>query len=346
MTIGLRLVCRTIDLDVFVTAHRREWDRLDELTRHSRSLSGAEVDELVDLYQRTATHLSAVRTSAPDPVLVARLSGLVTRAARRRHRARCTGLPRGRHRSSCGISRRRCTARGGGGSAPAPGSWSSRSPWRPGWRTTRTCSARSRRRRRCASSSTRTSRRTTARTRPARSLRRSGRTTRGCRALAIASGALLGIPIPFLLWQNAANVGLIAGLMAAHGRLDLFFGLVLPHGLLELTAVFIASGVRAAARLDDHRARRPAARCRRGVAGPGRDRGGHRPGRRAARVGRHRGVRDAVRAARRGRGSASGWSCGSAFLAYVVVLGGRAARAGDTGDLDPSEVGDVLPSVG
>jgi uncharacterized membrane protein SpoIIM required for sporulation len=30
--------------------------------------------------------------------------------------------------------------------------------------------------------------------------------------------------------------------MAAHGRLDLFFGLITPHGLLELTAVFVAAG--------------------------------------------------------------------------------------------------------
>jgi len=30
--------------------------------------------------------------------------------------------------------------------------------------------------------------------------------------------------------------------MAVHGRLGLFFGLILPHGLLELTAVFVAAG--------------------------------------------------------------------------------------------------------
>ena len=28
--------------------------------------------------------------------------------------------------------------------------------------------------------------------------------------------------------------------MASCGRLDLFFGLITPHGLLELTAVFVA----------------------------------------------------------------------------------------------------------
>ena len=31
--------------------------------------------------------------------------------------------------------------------------------------------------------------------------------------------------------------------MIGHGRGALFFGLILPHGLLELTAVFVAAGV-------------------------------------------------------------------------------------------------------
>ena len=46
----------------------------------------------------------------------------------------------------------------------------------------------------------------------------------------------------YMLFQNAVNVGVIGGLMAVHHRLGLFFGLILPHGLLELTAVFVAAG--------------------------------------------------------------------------------------------------------
>ena len=45
-----------VDVDVFVRRHAPEWARLDELIRR-RSLSGPESDELVDLYQRTATPL-------------------------------------------------------------------------------------------------------------------------------------------------------------------------------------------------------------------------------------------------------------------------------------------------
>ena len=49
---------------------------------------------------------------------------------------------------------------------------------------------------------------------------------------------------------------------------------------------------------------------------------------------RHRGVRDAVRPAHRGRASASACVAEAAFLTYVVVLGRRACAAGATGDLD------------
>ena len=62
-------------------------------------------------------------------------------------------------------------------------------------------------------------------------------------ALCIALGGFYGIPVIYLLWQNAFNVGVAGGLMAANGRADLFFGLILPHGMLELTCVFVAAGV-------------------------------------------------------------------------------------------------------
>lgn len=52
----------------------------------------------------------------------------------------------------------------------------------------------------------------------------------------------LGLPVIYMLWQNISNLGIIGGLMADHDRLRLFFRLILPHGLLELTAVFVAAG--------------------------------------------------------------------------------------------------------
>jgi hypothetical protein len=72
-----------VDLDAYVAAHSGQWARLESLVRRAsrpRRLSGAEVDELVDLYQRTATHLSVVQSAGPDAALVGRLSSLVARA--------------------------------------------------------------------------------------------------------------------------------------------------------------------------------------------------------------------------------------------------------------------------
>ena len=51
-----------MDVDAFVVAHRPTWDRLEQLIKRRRKLTGAEVDELVDLYQRVSTHLSMVRS--------------------------------------------------------------------------------------------------------------------------------------------------------------------------------------------------------------------------------------------------------------------------------------------
>src|SRR6478735_817864 len=71
-----------MDLDAYVGAHAAEWARLEQLTRQRR-LSGAEADELVERYQQVATHLSVVRTSAPDASLVAHLSSVLARARNR-----------------------------------------------------------------------------------------------------------------------------------------------------------------------------------------------------------------------------------------------------------------------
>jgi uncharacterized membrane protein SpoIIM required for sporulation len=60
-------------------------------------------------------------------------------------------------------------------------------------------------------------------------------------AQCIACAILLGLPIPLVLFQNAANLGLIAGLMFHAGKGDVLLGLLTPHGLLELTAVFLAA---------------------------------------------------------------------------------------------------------
>src|SRR5690625_1277416 len=68
-----------MDIDAFVAVNSSRWDRLAALLRQRR-LDGAEADELIRNYQLTATDLSRVRTSAPDPSIVSRLSILLARA--------------------------------------------------------------------------------------------------------------------------------------------------------------------------------------------------------------------------------------------------------------------------
>ncbi len=72
-----------VDLDAYVLAHSHEWARLEALVGRRGKLTGAEGDELLDLYQRTATHLSEVRSTSPEPALVAHLSSLLARARSR-----------------------------------------------------------------------------------------------------------------------------------------------------------------------------------------------------------------------------------------------------------------------
>lgn len=61
--------------------------------------------------------------------------------------------------------------------------------------------------------------------------------------LAFGGGVLLCLPTVAVLAINGANVGFAAGLFHAAGQAGRFWGLILPHGLLELTAVFVAGGV-------------------------------------------------------------------------------------------------------
>jgi len=68
-----------VDLDAYVLAHHADWSRLEELLGRRR-LDGDEADELVERYQQVATHLSVLRSAAPDPTLVAHLSSLLARA--------------------------------------------------------------------------------------------------------------------------------------------------------------------------------------------------------------------------------------------------------------------------
>ncbi|MDB1087149.1 stage II sporulation protein M [Streptomyces sp. ACA25] len=233
-----------MDLDVFIAAHRHEWDRLEALLRRRRRLTGAEADELVTLYQRTAAQLSRVQSSTPDPQLVNRLTTLVARArstvvgARRStwrdavhyftagfpaacYRTRYWWVPTGVVFTLLVVAIGWWIAANPEVQAAIAAPEELREMTRPGgaYETYYTES-------------------------PAAAFSAQVWTNNAqVAAVSLAFGALLGIPVILVLLLNAVNVGTGLGLMAAAGRLDIFLGLILPHGLLELTAVFVAAGV-------------------------------------------------------------------------------------------------------
>jgi len=230
-----------VELDSFVAAHRAEWDRLETLATRRRRLSGPEADELLDLYQRTATHLSMVQSSAPDPALVSRLSSLVATG-----RAAVTSASGASWSDVAHVVRRSFPvavwrARWWWISvavativvAVSIGAWISHNP-----DVVATISSPE-----DLKSLVDQNFADYYSSNPAGSFAFKVWTNNAwVAALALVGGALLCLPGIYILWQNALNVGVVGGLMAYAGRLDLFFGLITPHGLLELTAVFVAGG--------------------------------------------------------------------------------------------------------
>lgn len=71
----------TVDIDRFIARNGPSWARLQELAqradRSPRNLSGAELDELVQLYQRASAQLSHARAYYADPSLTTQLTRVV-----------------------------------------------------------------------------------------------------------------------------------------------------------------------------------------------------------------------------------------------------------------------------
>jgi uncharacterized membrane protein SpoIIM required for sporulation len=60
-------IFKQMDLDAYSAAHREDWDRLAQLGA-KRSYTGAEADELIELYQSGSSQLSAIKTTAGQSV--------------------------------------------------------------------------------------------------------------------------------------------------------------------------------------------------------------------------------------------------------------------------------------
>ncbi|MGF0117715.1 stage II sporulation protein M [Promicromonospora sp. Marseille-Q5078] len=329
-----------MDLDAFTAVHGPQWDRLRQLTR-KRRLDGAEADELVRLYQAVATHLSTVRSAAPDPVLVTRLSDLLSRA-----RVRVAGT----HEPAWSDVVRFVVV-----TVPAA---LYRVRWWTlgvivvclaigviaGYRVATDPSA-------LAAMGTPAQREAYVNEAfasyydPGASFAAMVWTNNAWIAAQCVGLGITGVWPAYVLVQNAVGVGATGGMMAAYGELDLFLQLIAPHGLLELTAVFVAgaTGLKLF-----WTAVSPGPRPRTvALAQEGR-----------ALVTVAIGLAGALAVS----GLVEGFVTGStlpwwlkiaigalalaAFWAYVLVLGRRATGAGLTGDLDADRAGEVVPTVG
>jgi uncharacterized membrane protein SpoIIM required for sporulation len=228
-----------VDIDAFVARHSAEWRRLEELVGRRR-LSGEEADELVALYQRTATHLSLVRTRSPDPALIARLSSLVARgrssvagsstpAWSEVRRFFAVTFPVSVYRAWpwwCGVAT--------GFSLISFGlmAWIAGHP--DLWSRIATPEA--------IKQLVENDFADYYSENPAQSFAFQVWTNN---ALIAGATLVLGITLLGTLWvlvQNAVGVGVTGGLMVGSGHTAEFFGLISPHGILELTAVFVAAG--------------------------------------------------------------------------------------------------------
>ena len=226
-----------MDVDVFANAHSGRWQRLRELSAQRR-LTGREADELVGLYRQVATHLSLLRSNAPDPALVSELSVLLVKARARiasPHDLTWSGvlgffaqtLPAALYRVrwwSVWVSVVCLLV------AVVSGIWTAGNPAvlasvvPPDQQQHIAAEA-------FASYYSEF---------PSASFAAQVWTNNAfIAALCVATG-ITGIYPVQVLFMNSLNVGVIAAVMHVQGASWVFWSLILPHGLLELSCVFVA----------------------------------------------------------------------------------------------------------
>lgn len=229
-----------MDVDRFIARNSASWARLESLARRGPgSLSPVEVQELVSLHQQASTNLSHASTQRADPALVARLTRLVATSA--------GVIYSTRSRSLSGVARFFTT------SFPAAvwharrfvmaaallllmpalvvGAWVATSDAAldaAGPDAVREAYVEDDFEAYYSSA-------------PAGQFATQVTVNNiQVSMLAFAVGVLFCVVTAFVLAFNGANVGVAAGLFAAAGEQPKFWGLILPHGLLELSAVIVA----------------------------------------------------------------------------------------------------------
>jgi uncharacterized membrane protein SpoIIM required for sporulation len=324
-----------MDLDAYTAAHSEDWDRLSRLAKRRR-LDGREADELIDLYQSGATDLSVIKTQAGSTATGDRLSVALAAA-----RLRFTGaganlfsqiprffvlqLPAALYRIRWIVL---AVAAATIVVATLYAVWIAGNP------DVLANFGQDAQLRRYVEhdfidyySNN-----------PAASFSGQVWTNNAWIAAQCIAFGITGVYVPYVLLQNAIGVGTAAGVMFAYGRGDVMFSYILPHGLLELTSVFVAAAAglrifwswiapgartRAQALAEDGRALFTVAiGCAITLFVSGIIEGFVTPSTLPV------WAKIAIGAAALG-----------AFLAYMLVLGRRAVRAGETGDLTEFEAG-------
>lgn len=234
-----------MDVDSFIAKYRTEWQRLEAATRRGGAglagLRGEELQEVVRLYLRASGHLAEARARYHDPGLERYLNGLVAAA----HAAVYSARPRTlRGFVSLFGERYREAIRATGphilvagalllGVLVAITAWVAVSP--DAFEGLVPPAARE-------------AIREAGGGRADLGLPAAGVTTLilfnnvQVAFLAFALGITLGVGTVWVLVQNAVFIGVLAGAFHAVGTWKVFWALVLPHGLLELTAIAISAG--------------------------------------------------------------------------------------------------------
>jgi uncharacterized membrane protein SpoIIM required for sporulation len=324
-----------MDLDAYTAAHRDEWDRLAVLDS-KRTLPGAEADELIDLYQTGATQLSAIKTQAGSTAQGDRLSILLSAA-----RLRFTGasanilsqLPRffAAQLPAALYRLRWLTLAVALTTAVVAGLFAWWALANPQVLANVGSSA-------DLKQLVNHSFVNYYSANPAASFTGQVWTNNAWIAAQCIAFGITGLYVPTVILQNAQNIGVTGAVMFSYGKGDIFFQYIAPHGMLELTSVFVA----AAAGLRIFWSWiAPGARTR---------------GQALAEDGRALfvvaiGLALSLLVSGVIEGfvtpSALPWPIKigiggvalAAFLTYMIVVGGRAARAGETGDIDEFEAG-------
>jgi len=232
-----------MDIDRYIQRNDASWRRLDELSRRAgrrvNSLTDAEVTEMLGLYQQVSAHLSHARTTYSDPDLNARLSRIIGSARvviyrRRGSAARSVGkFFTSTFPAAVWTSRRFVLIAAMLFLLPAfaVGTWLARSPAALDASVPREVQE-------------------LVAEREFRDYYRSdaaqnfaGQVTVnniGVAFLAFALGVVPLIGTGVVLVMNGLNGGVAGAVMHHAGEGPQFWGLILPHGLLEITAIIVA----------------------------------------------------------------------------------------------------------